>query len=165
METSFDAQISSSSFSSTPNVLRVRASSLRCAVNSPIVHVFSHQIHTMHVILCEVEDFEASSLDSAMDLSEAEAKPCEFFKKEVLEEARSDLREFRWMSADDIVAAGLTSGCKKILSSLATSEDKPSKVKDKLSFGPTVKGTPLDRNKTTKNAGLSGSLDGWLRKK
>ena len=160
METSFDAQISSSSFSSTPNVLRVRASSLRCAVNSPIVHVFSHQIHTMHVILCEVEDFEASSLDSAMDVSEAEAKPCE-----VIEEARGSLREFRWMSADDIVAAGLTSGCKKILSSLATSEDKPSKVKDKLNFGPTVKGTPLDRNKTTKNAGLSGSLDGWLRKK
>ena len=73
----------------------------------PIVHVFSHQRHTMHVRI-----YRALSISSSVHGGSA-----------------------RWMTAEEIVAAGITSGCKKILDAVLARGTGPRKVQAKLSFG------------------------------
>jgi hypothetical protein len=71
----------------------------------PIVHVFSHQRHTMHIVLKDVVVLGEPALDAPVT--------------------------HQWMSATEIVAAGITTGCKKILMevtkkvSSATAASKP----------------------------------------
>ena len=71
----------------------------------PIVHVFSHQKHTMHV---RVYSATAATLTSA--------SCC-------------------WMTAEEIIAAGITSGCKKVLEAVLARDAGPRRVQAKLSFG------------------------------
>ena len=72
-------------FSSTPSV------SLQ-----PIIHIFSHQKHVMHVSLNEIYQTDGQAEDS-------------------WESFCGEKREIRWMTKDEIMTAGITTGCKKIL--------------------------------------------------
>ena len=64
------------------------------AAIEPIVHVFSHQRHTMHV---------------------TETRVC---CKEVEGAPGHDGLELRWMSAEELCSVGVTSGCKKVLAAV-----------------------------------------------
>ena len=63
----------------------------------PVIHIFSHQKHIMHISLNQI----TQNLDAEED------QPWETLCGEE--------REIRWMTKDEIIAAGITSGCKKIL--------------------------------------------------
>lgn len=84
----------------------------------PIVHVFSHQKHTMHVAEYEVD---VKSKDNILD---HELK-----------------REMKWMTKDEIISAGVTTGCKKIIetvtsissSTTTTTSSKKRKAKETVS--------------------------------
>ena len=84
-----------------------------CIALPPIVHVFSHQRHTMHVTLSTVEVHkepshkeDSKSLDRLQTLNKDDL---------VWESSCGEKREIRWMTASEINSAGITSGCKKIL--------------------------------------------------
>ena len=63
----------------------------------PIIHIFSHQKHIMHISLNEIIQKDGVEEDLPWESSCGEQ------------------REIRWMTKDEIIAAGITSGCKKIL--------------------------------------------------
>ena len=65
---------------------------------TPIVHVFSHQVHNMFVITC--------NYDMALQ------------QQQLLDRSEVNI-EYKWMTADQLIAAGITSGCKKILTAVA----------------------------------------------
>lgn len=67
-------------------------------IKEPIVHIFSHEKHTMHIV---VEDVLAIQDDE--DVSNGE-------------------RSWSWMTATEILDAGITTGCKKILEEVLGSE-------------------------------------------
>lgn len=84
-----------------------------CIALPPIVHVFSHQRHTMHVTLSTVEVHkepshkeDSKSLDRLQPLNRDDL---------MWESSCGEKREIRWMTASEINSAGITSGCKKIL--------------------------------------------------
>jgi A/G-specific adenine glycosylase len=60
-------------------------------LSDPIVHIFSHERHTMHVLLDEVVVIELA--DALMTGNE----------------------RFAWMTSNEIISRGITTGCKKIL--------------------------------------------------
>jgi len=66
----------------------------------PIVHVFSHQRHTMHVAFYEVD--VKSNGNHKIDSSKQQ-------------------REMKWMTKDEIISAGVTTGCKKIIDAVTSS--------------------------------------------
>ena len=82
----------------------------------PIVHVFSHQRHTMHVSFYEV-DVKTNS-----DIKSSNIK---------------QLREMKWMTKDEIISAGVTTGCKKILETV-TSSSKTAVTKKRKATKETV---------------------------
>ena len=63
------------------------------AAIEPIVHIFSHQRHTMHVSETLVQCIEVGGASHAGP-------------------------EVRWMSADELCSEGVTSGCKKVLAAV-----------------------------------------------
>lgn len=70
-----------------------------------ISHVFSHQIHRMHVISCSV---------SMTDITDA-----------------SSNQRYRWMTAAEIIELGITSGCKKILDSISNEVEPSERISAK----------------------------------
>ena len=93
-------------------VIRVEAV-CPCIALPPIIHVFSHQRHTMHVTLSTVEvhkepiyNEDSKSLDRLQPLNKNNL---------MWESSCGEKREIRWMTASEINSAGITSGCKKIL--------------------------------------------------
>lgn len=83
----------------TASILFERVSQPR-VVSSPIIHIFSHERHTMHVV---VEDV-LTICDENESMGNSGSSGCS------------------WMSAEEIVAAGITTGCKKILSEVVEEE-------------------------------------------
>ena len=73
---------------------------------APIVHVFSHQRHTMHITIKEVS---VTCAGRGIEAVGEEILP--IIEPQVTE----GKRESRWMSAEEIREKGITSGCKKIL--------------------------------------------------
>lgn len=69
----------------------------------PIIHVFSHQRHTMHILLKDVQVVSSAAADT--------------------EKTSVASVESRWMSAEEIVAAGITTGCKKVLTEVSKVRD------------------------------------------
>jgi len=65
----------------------------------PIVHVFSHQRHTMHVGFYEVDIKNNGKMNSNTN----------------------ELRETKWMTKEEITVTGVTTGCKKILDTVTSS--------------------------------------------
>ena len=80
----------------------------------PIVHVFSHQKHTMHVSVVPVHVMPVQPDSSS---------------------ANTLFREVRWMSAAEICKAGVTSGCKKILLAVEKAGKKAKKGKAAAAAG------------------------------
>lgn len=80
---------------------------LRCLVGPQVLpgvitHVFSHQVHKMHVVLLDVEHCSGDSNCSASALSE--------------NTGTSTSTDIEWMTRDNLVTTkGCTTGCKKIL--------------------------------------------------
>lgn len=124
---SWEATSSANSAVATPQSLFSMRPSLigqtRTVVSAPIVHVFTHQRHTMHV---HITDVEVTYPDSILPIDKA-------------------AREAKWMTAREIKDAGITTGCKKVLEAVvggdaakggkskqratASSSEKPSKKK------------------------------------
>ena len=63
----------------------------------PVIHIFSHQKHIMHISLNQITQNGGVEEDQPWETLCGEE------------------REIRWMTKDEIIAAGITSGCKKIL--------------------------------------------------
>jgi A/G-specific adenine glycosylase len=87
-----------SSNASFEMVLQELAGSLRVA--APVLHVFSHERHTMHVMVKDVIVLSSSNASSS--------------KFDSMKENDTAV-QYSWMSQDEILAAGITTGCKKIL--------------------------------------------------
>ncbi len=79
--------------------------------HAPIVHVFSHQRHSMHVVRLRVGHVEEAAAPG------------------VSSDASCGGPALRWMSAAEIVEAGITTGCKKVLLQVEAggSSEKPRK--------------------------------------
>jgi A/G-specific adenine glycosylase len=86
----------------------------------PIVHIFSHQRHTMHVTVVPVElsapgvasGHESAAQKTTDDLTAPR------LSTDAATAASAAWREVRWMSAVAIANEGITSGCKKILTAV-----------------------------------------------
>jgi A/G-specific adenine glycosylase len=63
----------------------------------PIVHIFSHQRHTMHITLKDVVVLKSCAGADALAL------------------ASGSLVTYKWMTAAEIISEGITTGCKKVL--------------------------------------------------
>eukprot|EP00605_Chrysophyceae_sp_TOSAG23-4_P003038 GSChrysophyteH1.ASY1.ANO1.3343.1 assembled CDS len=113
----------------------------------PIVHVFSHQRHTMHITVMQVDCVESV--------------------KDPKKEAFVYARESRWMSSEEITNAGITSGCKKVLStvqkSLGKSVDKNSRIGNKRAKP--IKETTANPKKLKLNAPKMMSISSFFLKK
>lgn len=124
-------------------VIRVEAI-CPCVALPPLLHVFSHQRHTMHVTLSTVSVQkishckEENSRDDVIKLgvknkSCSESKTQDPISKSLnklqtiaredigWETLCGDKREIRWMTASEIILTGITSGCKKILTEVLKS--------------------------------------------
>jgi A/G-specific adenine glycosylase len=94
-------------------------------VSAPIVHVFSHQKHHMHITVRHVTT-------NHVPIDEPWISCC------------GQNREIRWMSRQEILECGVTTGCKKILEQVSNP------------------GGPSKANKDKKNAALAASGDNTL---
>ena len=94
----------------------------------PIVHVFSHQRHTMHVSIHDV--FMHHLAESPSSTSHAS----------------SNIREGKWMTSEEIVEAGITSGCKKVLKAVLAARNVGAKGKIKKDVASATK-TPVSEKK------------------
>ena len=74
-------------------------------LSPPVVHVFSHQRHTMHV---HVRDWPGTSLDVRSSSSTTTSSGSSSSSSDAK-------RETRWMTAVEIRTTGITSGCQKVL--------------------------------------------------
>lgn len=102
-----------------------------CIVLPPLVHIFSHQRHTMHVTLSTV----AVKSNRRTDSNSGGDIKCDEHSLQAIKGVKTDdntgdlawtslcgeKREIRWMTANEIVKAGITSGCKKILTEVLKS--------------------------------------------
>ena len=89
----------------TVAAVRVR-SSVPC-VEPSILHIFSHERHTMAISIWEVDLLDPTTTTTTTTTEEEE---------EVLRTAPSSQPDlWIWMTADEIRKAGITTGCKKIL--------------------------------------------------
>jgi hypothetical protein len=118
-------------------VIRVEAI-CPCVALPPLLHVFSHQRHTMHVTLSTVtvqktSHYEEENSEDDVIKLELKKESCSESKiqdsnSKSLNELQTinrndvcweslcgDKREIRWMTASEITLSGITSGCKKIL--------------------------------------------------
>jgi hypothetical protein len=96
-----------------------------CVVLTPLVHIFSHQRHTMHVTLSTVAVKSNRKTDNKSDgENKTDEHSLRTFKGREMDSDTEDFaweslcgekREIRWMTASEILKAGITSGCKKIL--------------------------------------------------
>lgn len=102
-----------------------------CVVLPPLVHIFSHQRHTMHVTLSTVavKSNKRTVSNSGGDVK-CDEHSLQAIKGIEVDSNIGDLawesfcgekREIRWMTANEIVKAGITSGCKKILTEVLKS--------------------------------------------
>lgn len=106
------------------SVLNDQLSKNESFLEEPIIHVFSHQKHIMHISMHQVVEL-SSPLLSTVQPDEDRALS-----------VGSRYREFRWMTAEEIYKIGITSGCKKILQKVTLEhskrklESKGNKTKD-----------------------------------
>lgn len=98
----------------------------------PIVHVFSHQRHTMHITLKDVVVLGAAT---GLSLSSSTAGH--------LTRALPPV-EHKWMTAAEIVAAGITTGCKKVLQEVTK---EPAKSDSKKSVSTNAKNSAVKRER------------------
>ena len=93
----------------------------------PLVHVFSHERHTMTLNLLQVESTGSAAAGVG-----------------------APMKEHKWMSESEIREVGITSGCKKIIDAVKKTENSNSKnskngkkqVQTKLNFSPKVPPVP-----------------------
>lgn len=78
----------------------------------PIVHIFSHQRHTMHVSLRDVQVVQRTESKDTDDIT-----PSGVISK--------------WMTAEEIVEAGITTGCKKVLTQVVKGKTSAAPAKQK----------------------------------
>jgi hypothetical protein len=133
-------------------VIRVEAI-CPCVALPPLLHVFSHQRHTMHVTLSTVTVEKTSHYkveDSKDDVIKSELKK-ESCSESKIQDPNSkslddlqttnkndigwvslcgDRREIRWMTASEIILSGITSGCKKILTEVLKSRKNTKILRD-----------------------------------
>lgn len=92
----------------------------------PLVHIFSHERHTMTLNLFEVEGSSSSESSSSSSSSVT-------------------MKEHKWMSEAEIKEIGITSGCKKIIEIIKKTNEKldsnskngkKKQVQTKLNFSP-----------------------------
>jgi hypothetical protein len=130
-------------YSGRKAVIRVEAI-CPCVALPPLLHVFSHQRHTIHVTLSTVtvqktSHYKEDSKDDVIKL-ELKKESCSESKiqnsnSKSLNELQKinkndigweslcgDKREIRWMTASEITLSGITSGCKKILNEVLKSQ-------------------------------------------
>ena len=81
---------------------------------SPIVHVFSHQRHTMHVTVLHVQ-LTRNTENQDKKTTSSHHKITETSFPSGWQSFCGAQREIKWMSMTEITAAGVTTGCKKIL--------------------------------------------------
>ena len=91
-----------------------------CVLLPPIVHVFSHQRHTMHITANYVEVSSGSAISSERSSAYAGRMidPSQPEMGSIVTSWKSFCgggREIRWMTASEIIGAGITTGCRKIL--------------------------------------------------
>jgi hypothetical protein len=95
---------------------------------TPIEHIFSHQKHFMNIYYSRVKSIDYNGhINGDKDNSKKDDKNKNYTKKnknEIVYENINDLswtsicgqnREIKWMNAQEITEAGITTGCKKIL--------------------------------------------------
>jgi hypothetical protein len=101
-----------------------------CVVLPPLVHIFSHQRHTMHVTLSTVavksngkthNESGGEIKDDALSLQTIKGIEIDNDTDFAWESLCGEKREIRWMTANEILKAGITSGCKKILTEVLKS--------------------------------------------
>lgn len=130
-------------YSGRKAVIRVEAI-CPCVALPPLLHVFSHQRHTMHVTLstvtvqktshCKVEDSKDDVIKSELKKESCSESKIQDSNSKSLNELQTitkndigwesfcgDKREIRWMTASEITMSGITSGCKKILTEVLKS--------------------------------------------
>ena len=100
----------------------------------PIVHLFSHQRHSMHVHITDVS-LEVLNVDEA-----------------------GHLDRVRWMSALEIRAAGITTGCKKVLDAVCVPSSPSATNKKRAGAGAT-----RQKEKKTKQEGGAGSITSFFK--
>jgi hypothetical protein len=119
------------------SVFRVRALASSAAPTTtlpePIVPLFSHQRHSMHVHITDVS-LEVLNVDEA-----------------------GRLDRIRWMSALEIRAAGITTGCKKVLDAVCV-PSSPSATSKKRAGAATKQ-----KEKKTKQEGGTGSITSFFK--
>lgn len=121
----------------------------------PIVHIFSHQRHTMHVTLRDVQVVERAepALKKEFELKASEQ---EQGKEEVNEDITPSAVVSKWMTAAEIVEAGITTGCKKILTQVikgkptSTTASTTTKAKKVAPGGAKAATKKASTSKTTK---------------
>jgi adenine-specific DNA glycosylase len=103
------------------------------SLKDPIVHIFSHQKHFMHVQFHKViaSDFFEEVIDN-ISLNESQS-------------STDSVRESKWMTATEIINQGATSGCRKVLTAAEKQILSPKKVKSKVS--PLLKYFKIDSSK------------------
>ncbi len=107
----------------------------------PIVHVFSHQRHTMHITIHDV------SMRQLHDSSSPSSLPS------------SDTKEGKWMTSEEIVEAGITSGCKKVLKAVLAARSVREKGGAKRGTTRASK-TPRANKKRPGGVGAGAEVDG-----
>lgn len=113
----------------------------------PIVHMFSHQRHTMHIVLKDVQLLSQPQLPGVVSTESTE-------EGAQLPSSSSTVPfvEHRWMSAEEIVAAGITTGCKKVLTEVSKKSTGPATKKSTTIRAPKATGTKLGDTKAAASA-------------
>eukprot|EP01039_Chlorochromonas_danica_P009951 gene9949-11001_t len=86
--------------SSSENQTRITLYSEKVAtINDPLIHIFSHEKHTMHLMVEDVKFL------------------CDDLEREC---CISSIQGVKWMTAEEMEEAGITTGCKKVLRAVQT---------------------------------------------
>lgn len=117
-----------------------------------ITHIFSHQKHTMHVTFMQVNfipSVSASTTATATTATTATSTGHEWLS------GCGNLRQVKWMSSQEIVDAGITSGMKKILTAVTKGYDRDIPLSQKHSTVTTTTKAQAKGNNTSKTKSKS----------
>lgn len=103
-------------------------------ITEPIVHIFSHERHTMYILVQDVE-FHESNMYEGQRITEKQA----------------------WRTENDIIAAGITTGAKKVLAATKQAKHPSPKLVQKASRSDT------SMVATAKDETLTSSISGSKR--
>jgi hypothetical protein len=92
----------------TSSILTTVTSLSYVSLPDPIVHIFSHERHTMSIHLEDVQISDPSLIS-----------------------ANNAANEVRWMTAEEMIEAGITTGCKKILKAVQATSNSTTSNKNR----------------------------------